>query len=194
MDDTYSHHGRRTEGGTSGSQVLGGIPTIRGMSKDDNMSPAARLKAMMQQDALEAVEPDADLEDGDGDIAFAGVFGAGTKKFEESVTAEPALAADTVDMAPMDWSAQVEGVQRVLGMEVGRRGQRFVRSRENLISHLVLDSLQPICLFSSTCCGWNTCIASGAVPNTPALKRWTDPVDVQGKTKMITRWSRSMMM
>jgi len=118
IDDTYGHYGRRTEGGASGSEDLGGISMIRGMSKDDNMSQAARLKAMMQLDALESIEPDVDLEDGDGDLAFAGAFGAGPKKVDESITEETALDADTVDMAPIDWSTHVEGVQRVLGMEV----------------------------------------------------------------------------
>jgi hypothetical protein len=140
VDDTY---GRRSEGGASGSQDLGGIPMIRGMSKDDNMSQAARLKAMMQMDALEAIEPDGDLEEGDGDLAFAGAFGTKTGKVEEPIEVENTLDADTVDMAPIDWTAHVEGVQRVLGMEVGSEETPVRNSppTPELICFRFLDSL-----------------------------------------------------
>ena len=121
VDDTYDSHRR-------GVDEAGGVSLISGKGKDENMSQAARLREMMRQDALETIEPDADLDDEvAGDMAFGGTatnVGRSAQVDDEPHIDE--LDKEGVDAASIDWEAQVEGVQRVLGMDVSWSKRAFM--------------------------------------------------------------------
>ena len=113
VDDTYGRH-------RHGDDEPGGISLISGKGKDENMSQAARLREMMRQDALETIEPDADLDEVAGNMAFGGTTTSADKSAGVDEPHVDELDKEGVDAAPIDWEAQVEGVQRVLAMDVSR--------------------------------------------------------------------------
>jgi hypothetical protein len=116
VDDTYGSHRR-------GDDETSGISLINGKGKDENMSQAARLREMMKQDALEAIEPDVDLDEGAGNMAFGGTTTNNSKSIGVDEPHVDELDKEGVDAAPIDWEAQVEGVQRVLAMDVSCAGK-----------------------------------------------------------------------
>jgi hypothetical protein len=119
----------------------------------------------MKQDALETLEPDTDLEESDGRLAFMDATGTTSKSVEEEEKTIEEIDKEGVDSAPIDWEAQVEGVQRVLGMDVS---VAFLPNLSMLNANEVLasNSLPYTCHIFSTCFGQNTCIVSGAGAST----------------------------
>lgn len=104
VDDTYGH----------AEDLAGG--TVRARGTKENMSEAASLKEMMRLDALEENEGDLEADD-DEDLTFGG--GLVKQKQSEVVENEAiAVVQDEVDIAPINWQEQVEGVNRVLTLNV----------------------------------------------------------------------------
>lgn len=113
VDDTYGH-----EDGVGGTLVRGGVA---GKDKDENRARADALRDQMRRDALESVDDSAlGQEHQDGPVAFGDVAAAAQLNQTIYNEQDEIPDKDAVDLAPVDWSAQVEGVEKVMAMDVSR--------------------------------------------------------------------------
>lgn len=84
------------------------------------MSEAHRLKEMMQRDMLQDVGDDEEDEE-EGKITFAAGYGGVKAEGKGPALDEDEKGIkDEVDTAPINWVEQVDGVKRVLEMDVSR--------------------------------------------------------------------------
>lgn len=153
------------------------------------MSQAQRLKEMMQRDMLQEVEGDEEgEEDGEGKVVFAAGYGGvklegkGTVKDDDEDEIK-----DEVDIAPINWEEQVDGVKRVLAMDVSPPSfpSQPLLYRYDIANLLLIVSPKPTSLSSSTFSAPTITTVSGAGSSTVHRKRWTLLVDVRERRRTI---------